>query len=167
MKARNRMKLQVVDHNRLRAVQRQELELLELPHAQKLFAGDIFGALNSLVKASEDHVRGFALLVDDIPRGFFLLKRGELLPPWADADAATLHALMIDVEWQGRGLGKHCLRGLPALVQEFWPDVRQLMLSVDPQNQPAIQLYLGLGWIDKGTAYRGRVEYERRMVLAL
>lgn len=161
------MKLELVDHKTLRAVQRQELELLELPHAQKMFAGDIFGALNTLVSASEDHVRGFALLVDDTPRGFFLLKRGRLLPPWADSNAATLHALMIDVEWQGRGLGKYCLRSLPGLVQAFWPNVRQLMLSVDPENRPAVQLYLALGWIDNGTAYRGRVEYERRMVLAL
>jgi ribosomal protein S18 acetylase RimI-like enzyme len=161
------MKLEVVDHKTLRAVQRQELELLELPHEQKMFAGDIFGALNTLVAASEDHVRGFALLVDDTPRGFFLLKRGKLLPPWADADSVTLHALMIDVEWQGRGLGKYCLGSLPALVQTFWPEVRQLMLSVDPENQGAMKLYLGLGWIDGGTAYRGRLAYERRMVLAL
>ena len=161
------MKLEVVGHGALRAVQREELELLELPHAQKLFAGDIFGALNTLVSASEEHVRGFALLVDDTPRGFFLLKRGRLLPPWADDDAATLHALMVDVEWQGRGLGKHCLQGLPELVQAVWPQVRQLMLSVDPENQPAIQLYSKLGWVDSGTAYRGRSAYERRMVLAL
>lgn len=141
--------------------------MLELPHAQKMFAGDIFGALHTLGSASDDHIRGFALLIDDSPRGFFLLKRGPLLPPWADADAVTLHALMIDVEWQGRGLGKHCLQGLPGLVQGVWPQVRQLMLSVDPENQPAIQLYLKLGWIDSGTAYRGRSAYERRMVLAL
>jgi len=161
------MKLEVVDHKTLRAVQRQELELLELPQAQKMFAGDIFGALNTLVAASEDHVRGFALLVDDMPRGFFLLRCGRLLPPWADADAVTLHALMIDMEWQGRGLGKYCLRSLPGLVHSFWPDARQLMLSVDPENQAAMQLYLKLGWIDNGTAYRGRLAYERRMVLAL
>lgn len=161
------MKLEVVGHETLRAVQREELELLELPQAQKMFAGDIFGALNTLVSASVDQVRGFALLVDDTPRGFFLLKRGPLLPPWADADAVTLHALMIDVEWQGRGLGKHCLRSLPELVRTLWPDARQLMLSVDPENQPAMKLYLALGWVDGGTAYRGRVEYERRMIQAL
>ncbi len=161
------MKTEVVSYDALRQVQRQELELLELPHEKQLYAGDIFGALNTLVSASEDHVRGFALLVDDMPRGFFLLKRGALLPPWADADAATLHALMIDVEWQGRGLGKLCLRALPELAQTLWPNVRQLMLSVDPGNQPAVKLYLGLGWIDSGIAYRGRVDYERRMVLTL
>ncbi|HEY0287659.1 MAG TPA: GNAT family N-acetyltransferase [Pseudomonas sp.] len=161
------MKTQVVGYEALRRVQRQELELLELPHEQKMYAGDIFGALNTLGSTSEDHVRGFALLVDDTPRGFFLLKHGALLPSWADADAATLHALMIDVEWQGRGLGKQCVQGLPELVQTLWPDVRQLMLSVDAENQTALGLYLGLGWVDRGTAYRGRVGYERRMALAL
>jgi ribosomal protein S18 acetylase RimI-like enzyme len=161
------MKMEVVGYAALRKVQRQELELIELPHEQKMFAGDIFGALNTLVSASEKDIQGFALLVDDTPRGFFLLKRGALLPPWADADSATLHALMIDVEWQGRGLGKQCLQQLPEVAKAAWPDIGKLMLSVDADNHVAIKLYTGLGWIDDGNAYRGRVGYERRMVLAL
>lgn len=161
------MKTDVVGYEVLRKVQRDELELLELPHEQKMYSGDIFGALHTLLSAPEAHVRGFALLVDDMPRGFFLLKRGLFLPPWADADAVTLHALMIDVEWQGKGLGRQCMLDLPDIVRALWPETRQLMLAVDPQNRAAIKLYLGLCWRDDGIACRGRVDYERRMVLAL
>ncbi|MEB0019001.1 GNAT family N-acetyltransferase, partial [Pseudomonas sp. RTB3] len=45
--------------------------------------------------------------------------------------------------------------------------VAQLMLSVDTDNQAALGLYLGQGWVDTGEAYRGRIGYERRLSLAL
>ncbi|MBD1597522.1 GNAT family N-acetyltransferase [Pseudomonas typographi] len=161
------MKTHVVDYEALGPLQRQALEQLELPPEQQQYVGGIFAALHALASAAKDDARGFALLVDNAPRGFFVLKHGALLPPWADPGTATLHGLMIDVQWQGRGLGKHCLQALPALARTLWPGVRQLMLSVDPENRPALGLYLSLGWVDCGTAYRSRLGYERRLVLAL
>jgi ribosomal protein S18 acetylase RimI-like enzyme len=68
---------------------------------------------------------------------------------------------------QGKGLGKVFLQGLPDAVRAKWPDIQQIMLSVDADNLPALNLYLGQGWIDTGEAYRGRIGYERRLLLTL
>ncbi|EPN64565.1 GNAT family acetyltransferase, partial [Pseudomonas syringae pv. actinidiae ICMP 19096] len=68
---------------------------------------------------------------------------------------------------QGKGLGKTCLQALPAALSLKWPDITQLMLSVDADNSAAIGLYVGQGWIDTGEAYRGRIGFERRLVLKL
>ncbi|WP_397448998.1 GNAT family N-acetyltransferase [Pseudomonas sp. NA-150] len=161
------MRTELFCYDDLTDVQRQQLERIEVLPEQQLYSGDIQSALSSLLDRPTPAVRGFALLVERRPAGFLLLKRGALLPPWADKDSATLHALQIDFRMQGRGLGKLCLHALPEVVRRIWPDVTQLMLSVDADNEAARGLYLGLGWVDTGNGYRGRVGYERRLVLDL
>ena len=160
-------KTNVVSYEELNEIQRQQLESLEILPEQLAFSGDIYCALNTLLIRPSGDIAGFALLVDDIPRGFFLLKRRSCLPHWAQADAATLHALQIDHRVQGQGLGKVFLQGLPQAARLKWPEVQQLMLSVDADNLAAMNLYRSQGWIDTGQAYEGRIGYERRMVLAL
>ncbi|OSR29131.1 hypothetical protein B7R56_07030, partial [Pseudomonas savastanoi pv. retacarpa] len=64
-------------------------------------------------------------------------------------------------------LGKACLQALPAALSLKWPDIKHLMLSVDADNSAAIGLYSGQGWVDTGEAYRGRIGFERRLVLKL
>jgi len=161
------MKTDVVNYQKLTQVQRQQLDQLEILPEQLPFSGDIYCALNTLLVKPNGDIEGFVLLVDDEPRGFFMLKRRSCLPHWAAQDSATLHALQIDQRVQGRGLGKVFLRALPQAVHATWPDVRQVMLSVDADNQSAIRLYITQGWIDTGEAYPGRIGFERRMVLNL
>ncbi|MDB6049505.1 MAG: family acetyltransferase [Pseudomonas sp.] len=158
---------QLVCYQDLSDVQRQQLTHIKVMDAQKSFSGDIHGALNSLLVNATADIRGFALLADQQPVGFLLLKRGIYLPAWAAADAATLHALQIDRRMQGQGLGKACLQALPETTRRVWPDIRQLMLSVDEDNTTALGLYLSQGWVDTGEAYRGRIGYERRLALNL
>ena len=148
----------------LTPAQREALSELEIHPAQKAFSGDIEMALYTLLNCSSNDIQGFALLVDDFPRAFLLLKHGEFVPHWADAGAVTLHALQVDRRMQGRGLGRACMAGLPAAAMAAWPDVRRLELSVDADNEAAIRLYAGMGWVDTGEAYRGRIGFERRMV---
>jgi ribosomal protein S18 acetylase RimI-like enzyme len=127
----------------------------------------MYCALNSLLAKPSPGVKGFALLADDVPVAFLLLKRPPCLPHWADAHSATLHALQVDRRQQGRGFGKACLLALPAAALEAWSQIKGLELSVDTDNVAAMGLYLGLGWVDSGEAYKGRVGYERRLSLAL
>ncbi|WP_338001282.1 GNAT family N-acetyltransferase [Pseudomonas brassicae] len=110
-------------------------------------------------------MQGLALLADAVPQAFMLLKCGAYLPPWARADAATLHALMVDWRQQGRGLGRCCLEQLPERVREAWPQIGCLQLSVDADNQAALGLYRAAGWVDTGQGYKGRTGYERQMTL--
>lgn len=161
------MQTQLVCYEDLTDAQHQQLQHIEVLSEQKPFSGDIYSALNMLLDNPGADIRGFVLLADAHPIGFFLLKRGPFLPHWAEKDSATLHALQIDRRMQGHGLGKVCLQAVPEMVRRVWPDVAQLMLSVDADNQAALGLYLGLGWVDTGEAYRGRIGFERRLVLDL
>ncbi|MDU8499844.1 GNAT family N-acetyltransferase [Pseudomonas syringae] len=162
------MQTRLVDYHDLNASQRQQLGHLEVTQEQTQFSGDIYTALNTLLVNPSPNVCGFVLLGDDKPVGFFLLKRGDCLPHWAQEElAATLHALQIDHREQGKGLGKACLQALPATLRLKWPDITHLMLSVDADNSAAIGLYSGQGWVDTGEAYRGRIGFERRLVLTL
>jgi ribosomal protein S18 acetylase RimI-like enzyme len=161
------MKTRIANYQQLTTAQREQLDLLEIRPEQIRFSGDIYCALNTLLVRPNPDVQGFALLADEHPVGFFLLKRGEFLPDWAAPGSTTLHALQLDYRFQGKGLGKTLLQGLAAAVAEQWPEVRQVMLSVDADNIAALNLYLGQGWIDTGEAYKGRIGYERRLVLQL
>jgi GNAT superfamily N-acetyltransferase len=145
----------------------EDLKKLEVRPDQVDASGDIESALYTLLNRPAPGIKGFALLVDDRPLAFLLLKRPPFLPTWAAEDAATLHAFQVDRRFQGRGLGKACLQALPAVARNTWPEITQLMLSVDPLNLAALNLYLSQGWVDCGEAYRARVGHERKLALAL
>lgn len=161
------MHTRLVAYGALTDLQQQQLNAIEVHPEQLPFCGDMYCALNSLLAKPSPGVRGFALLADDVPVAFLLLKRPPCLPHWADVHSATLHALQVDRRQQGRGFGKACLLALPAAALEAWPQIKGLELSVDTDNVAAMGLYLGLGWVDSGEAYKGRVGYERRLSLAL
>jgi len=149
--------------------QRQLLEIALLPE-QVRHVGDIHGGLHTLTARPVADRQGFVLLIDDTPRGFFVLKRRSLLPDWArdrPRITTTLHALMIDKGFQGLGLGKQCLRALPELTQPLWPATEQLMLAVEAGNHPARQLYLALGWQELPERDADQPGFERLMLLRL
>lgn len=159
------MTTQLVPYEQLTPAQRQQLEAIEIPAQQKQFSGDIEMALYTLLSAPRDGIKGFALLVDEIPVAFLLLKRPPFLPHWADVNCASLHALQVDHRHQGKGYGNAFLQALPLAARQAWPEIKGLELSVDAQNESALGLYLKRGWVDSGNAYKGRVGYERRMAL--
>ncbi|SEN38245.1 Acetyltransferase (GNAT) family protein [Pseudomonas sp. ok272] len=156
---------QLVPYEQLSPALRQSVEAIEVHPLQKPFCGDIYGALHSLSDAAGSAIRGFALISDQTPVAFLLLKRPPFLPAWADEDSATLHALQVDHRHQGKGYGKACLQALPDIARQAWPHIKGLELSVDAHNATALGLYLKQGWVDRGEAYKGRIGYERRMTL--
>jgi len=158
---------QLLDYTQLNEEQRRLLADLRVSPEQQRYSGDIGGALHTLLSAPCPGIKGYALLAEGLPVAFLLLKRPPFLPPWADEKAATLHALQVDERCQRQGYGRACLQALPGMAREAWPKVRQLMLSVDADNQAALQLYMSMGWVDTGTAYKGRVGYERRLSLRI
>lgn len=142
------MQSALIKYQSLSGLQLRQLLDVELLPQQVTHVGDIHGGLHALTAQPSSDIQGFVLLVDDIPRGFFLLKRRTLLPLWADGDTATLHALMIDRRYQGVGLGKKILTMLPKLVQDLWPEADQMMLAVGTDNHAVRELYRALGWQD-------------------
>ena len=162
------METRLVAYETLSLVQKQQLDTLQVHPEQLAFCGDIYCALNSLlVNPNPAAIKGFALLADDLPVAFLLLKRPPCLPHWASEHSATLHALQVDRQQQGRGFGKACLQALPAVARQAWPQIKGLELSVDADNVAAMGLYLAAGWVDSGEAYRGRIGYERRLTLVI
>ncbi|AKV10340.1 GNAT family acetyltransferase [Pseudomonas fluorescens NCIMB 11764] len=159
------MTTRLVPYETLNARQRQQVEAIEVRKEQIRFSGDIHGALHTLLSKPGPGVKGFALLADDIPVAFLLLKRPPVLPAWADEHSATLHALQVGQRHQGKGYGKACLQALPDVARQAFPEIRALELSVDADNEAAIALYASFGWVDSGEAYKGRIGYERRMGL--
>ena len=159
------MEARLAPYETLTAAQQQQLASLEVHPEQLAYSGDIDCALNSLLVNPSPGIKGFALLADEIPVAFLLLKRPPCLPHWADEHSATLHALQVDHRVQGRGYGQACLQALPEAARLAWPELKGLMLSVDADNQAALKLYLKQGWVDSGEAYKGRIGYERRMTL--
>lgn len=160
------METRLVPYETLSLVQKQQLDTLQVHPEQLAYSGDIYCALNSLlVNPNPGAIKGFALLADDLPVAFLLLKRPPCLPHWADEHSATLHALQVDRHQQGRGFGKACLQALPSAALEAWPQIKGLELSVDADNVAAMGLYLRAGWVDSGEAYKGRIGYERRLAL--
>lgn len=150
-------------YEELTPLQREQLREVEVHPEQIAFCGDVTSALHSLPAQPHAGIKGLALLSDEVPVAFLLLKRHPLLAHWADADSATLHALQVDKRVQGQGLGKACLSALPLMLKHLWPDIRQVMLSVSVFNTGALAFYLSQGWVEDGEAYRG----ERRLVLRL
>ena len=157
------MHIRLCAYEALTPLQREQLLGIEVHPEQIAFCCNIESALHSLPAQAHDGIKGLALLTDELPVAFLLLKRQLLLPHWAETGSATLHALQVDSRMQGQGLGKACLRELPQAIHRFWPEVRQLMLSVSPFNASALAFYLSQGWVEQGEAYRG----ERRLVLSL
>ncbi|MBV6752307.1 GNAT family N-acetyltransferase [Pseudomonas chlororaphis] len=157
------MNTRLTRYDALSALQREQLVGLEVHPEQLQFCGEILAALHFLPREPHDGVLGFALLDNDTPVAFLLLKRHPFVPHWADEGSATLHALQVDKRLQGRGFGAACLQALPEAARLAWPQVRQLLLSVGTDNQAAMSLYLKQGWVDSGEAYRG----ERRLALTL
>ncbi len=156
----------LVPYEQLDSHQHARLLELEVLPGQKAFSGDIHGALYTLGNAPRGAIRGFALLSEEWPVAFLLLKRPPCLPAWADADSASLHALQVDRRHQGRGFGQACLQAVPEAARQAWPELKGLTLAVDSDNQPALRLYSKLGWVENGEACKGRIGYERRMALA-
>ncbi|SDU85109.1 GNAT family N-acetyltransferase [Pseudomonas mucidolens] len=159
------MQTRLVPYETLTAAQQQQLGTLEIHPEQLPYAGDIYCALNTLLVNPSPGIKGFALLADEVPVAFLLLKRPPCLPHWANEHSATLHALQVDRGRQGQGFGKACLQALPAAARLAWPQIKALELSVDSHNEAAMGLYLHLGWVDSGEAYKGRIGYERRLAL--
>ncbi|WP_130931127.1 GNAT family N-acetyltransferase [Pseudomonas sp. Sample_24] len=159
------MTTRLVPYESLNSLQRQQIEAIEVHPEQIKFCGDIHGALHTLLSKPGPGVKGFALLAEDIPVAFLLLKRPPVLPEWANEHSATLHALQVDQRSQGKGYGKACLQALPKAARQAWPEIKGLELSVDADNDTAIALYARYGFVDSGEAYKGRIGYERRMGL--
>ncbi|WP_068786139.1 GNAT family N-acetyltransferase [Paenibacillus phocaensis] len=88
--------------------------------------------------------------------GFFVLHRNAELPSLVDNPRVLLlRALSVDFRQQGKGYAKSAMLQLPAFVREHFPEVDEIVLAVNVQNHAAQQLYLQVGFEDRGFTQPG------------
>lgn len=68
-----------------------------------------------------------------------------------DEDVYYLARIMIDYKYQGKGYGKKALDELIKLLKtKLYGDAKTIVLSSNPNNQPAYSLFLSLGFKEMG-----------------
>nr|BFE90870.1 hypothetical protein GCM10020185_14060 [Pseudomonas brassicacearum subsp. brassicacearum] len=104
------MTAQLVPYEDLTPLQREQVSAIEIHPEQIKFAGDIHGALHTLLSKPGPGVKGFALLAEEVPVAFLLLKRPPVLPAWANEHSATPACPAS----RSPGPGQRLWQGLPA-----------------------------------------------------
>lgn len=73
---------------------------------------------------------------------FFTLHIGEGVKPYTDnPNAIFFRSFSVDSEFRGRGVGKAVIENLPAYIADTFPTVDEIYLTVNTDNEVALQLY--------------------------
>ena len=91
-----------------------------------------------------------AVLCDGTLVGFALYGWDADYPGW------SVYRLMVDAEWQGRGIGKQALARIISIVKQQ-PDAPCLYISAEPENDVALALYETMGFVRTGEVVEGEV----------
>ena len=74
---------------------------------------------------------------------------------FAMPDDLGIRGVLIDVPFQGRGLGWQAMAALPAYAAALYPDKLRLVLTVNLLNPAAYASYLKAGFRDTGEIFSG------------
>ena len=96
-----------------------------------------------------------AIYVDDEPAGFVMLHDASQLPDAGATDEIGLWRLMVDVRFQGRGVGRLALQQLIERLRER--GLRRLLTSFVPGEGCPEPFYRGLGFEPTGAVDDGEV----------
>lgn len=149
------------------ALQLAALASLQVAQDQEDLGGTFAASVNEWKAAKTHHILGLAFHLGSDPVGIVLFKRFALSPSWVPDEAISLHGLKIGFKFQGRGLGRKAFGMAVEAAKAHWPSAKQLMLTVDVGNEPALAIYKGAGMCDSGPVYKGRIGYEQRLELDL
>ena len=87
---------------------------------------------------------------------FFVLHRNEGVVPYSDNSyAILLRGFSTDDRHQGKGYAKKTLQLLPQLVKSEFPEINEIVLSVNVENIVAQSLYKKCGFVDEGVRVMG------------
>jgi RimJ/RimL family protein N-acetyltransferase len=104
------------------------------------------------------------VLIDDEPVGFFVLHHSEEIINFTDnVNAIFLRAFSIDWKHQGIGYAGLAMNILPKFVLNHFPQVDEIVLTVNENNLPAKRLYEKSGFLYKGKNKNGRSGIELGM----
>lgn len=96
------------------------------------------------------------ILHEEKPVGFFILHKNSEYVENKDASHTILiRALSISMEHQGNGYAKEAMKALPKFVRQLHPEINEIILAVNEGNIAAKQLYLKVGFLDRGVRKMG------------
>lgn len=135
------------------AGQRAALLDLQVLPAQRAWVGTIANALADLVQSPNSD--SMAILRDDITVGHYRIDPHARSVAGHDFALPTLglRAFFIDARVQGQGVGSAALQAMFIDLAARYPAARQLALGVSAENEVALHLYLGAGFVDGGELY--------------
>jgi RimJ/RimL family protein N-acetyltransferase len=98
-----------------------------------------------------------AILRNGEPIGFYRLEFHARSIADMDFDRATvgLRSFFIDTRWQGQGLGALALEAVMRDIAQRHPDARDVVLTVNLRNTPALALYRRAGFRETEGLYHG------------
>jgi RimJ/RimL family protein N-acetyltransferase len=158
------MRVVLAAFDELTVAQQEAIGSIRITDAQVEFSGTVARALTLCREQSGTDLCGVALLQDQRPIGFMVVRRRATLPAWAPSGAAVVGGLQVDVAYQGQGLGLDALCQLPDWLRARWPEIERIVLRVDDSNHAGIRAYEKAGWQESGPRTHGRVGLERTMV---
>ncbi|MBZ9810909.1 MULTISPECIES: GNAT family N-acetyltransferase [unclassified Mesorhizobium] len=153
-----RSRLSGVSLRRVGVCDRAAIKKLVLDPEQEQFAGSVDVVFDQLQNSHHPELEHpFAIVASSKTVGFFILREKQALPPWAPADAVTLHSFRICRALQGKGYGRAGVDLAISWLRRQRPYVRQLMLAVNGRNAAAKSVYLKAGFSDTGEIFHGPI----------
>jgi GNAT superfamily N-acetyltransferase len=88
--------------------------------------------------------------------GLFQLNTGlEKMDYGSNPQSILLRSFSINPAFQGKGMAKEILRQLPDFIRRNFPEVNEVLLSVNKRNPHAHRLYSDAGFTDTGRLMNG------------
>lgn len=133
---------------------RSRLEDYYLPEEQVQYTAH---PLDGLIACETDPERHpIVILYHHMPAGFFVLHGwGGVKDYVENRNALLLRAYSVNSAFQGKGIAQASLKQLPEFVRANFPDVNEVILTVNQANEKAQHVYKKAGFIDKGIRAMG------------
>lgn len=130
-----------------------ELRRLRVRPEQEEFAVPDAQALAQQLKSSE---LPFVMLKNTHLVGFFFVDLDySKNHDFCSQQGAGVRMVMVDQAFQGQGIAARCLMQLPRWLQQHYPDIKELYLTVNCRNPRALRCYEKCNYLNTGELYLG------------
>lgn len=131
---------------------------------EQAFALTPFIALQNLAELEYPVV----VLYDDTPAGFMRLNLNEERFELTDNPHAILvKSFSVTQNMQGKNIAQSALKQLPQYLKKHFPEVNEIVLSVNFKNEKAIHVYQKIGFVDTNRVLEGRAGKQHIMCYLL
>ncbi|MFD2611053.1 GNAT family N-acetyltransferase [Paenibacillus gansuensis] len=128
----------------------------------------VFLPAKALDVLNDEFCFSVVILWEDVPVGFFVLHFSEEVSLFTDHEYAVfLRAFSINQKHQGKGYAKAALNQLQNFMQTHFPQISEVVLTVNENNVPAQRLYEESGFSYVGKNKQGRSGMELGMHILL